>query len=336
MNRQKQYTMKKLSAIILVLAIIAPAMSQQDTITAPKSPGNVPPPAEITEAPEAPEAPEDMSFKTPDKTEVKIGEDEIFIIEDNGDTTKFQLGSRGMSIIEGKDGYTIDIVDMDDDKDQGVQEEKKAEKKKKFKPHYAGFEIGLNNFLNADNTLHTGTFMNLNTARSWNYNLNFLEYGIGLGTSYVGLVTGMGVEWSNYIFDGNNSIREENGDIFERPLDDVYTGITKSKLATTYLNAPLLLEFQIPAGKKRIHISAGVTGGVKIGSRTKIKYREDGRQKEVRKDDFSLAPFRYGATVRIGYRAINLFANYYFSPLFGETATPEIYPFSVGLNLISF
>ena len=73
-----------------------------------------------------------------------------------------------------------------------------------------------------------------------------------------------------------------------------------------------------------------------LASKTKIKYQDGGRQKEVLKDDFSLAPFRYGATVRIGYRAINLFANYYFSPLFGETAEPELHPFSVGLNLISF
>jgi len=352
--------MKKLSALILAMAIIAPAMSQQDTIPVPQPPEEVraPEASEIPEAPEAPEIPEipeipeapeapqepaDISFQTPDKTQVKVGKNEIFIIEDNGDTTKFQLGSRGMSIVEGKDGYTIDIVDMDKEKAgkkagedvEREEEQEKTNKKKKFKPHYAGFEIGLNNFVNADYTLHTGTFMNLNTAKSWNYNLNFLEYGIGLGTSYVGLVTGMGVEWSNYVFDEDNSIREENGEIFERP-DPLYTGVTKSKLATTYLNAPLLLEFQIPAGKKRIHISAGVTGGVKIGSRTKIKYRDGGRQKEVRKDDFSLAPFRYGATVRIGYRAINLFANYYFSPLFGETATPELYPFSVGLNLISF
>ena len=43
--------------------------------------------------------------------------------------------------------------------------------------------------------------MNLNTGKSWNHNLNFLEYGFGLGTSYVGLVTGMGFEFSNYVFD---------------------------------------------------------------------------------------------------------------------------------------
>lgn len=316
--------MKQLIAFIFILALFVPVFAQGDTLQIP----------EIPEAPEAPEAPE-MEFGTPDKTQVKIGKNEVFIIEENGDTTKLKLGKKGMSIVEGKDGYTIDIVDMDDDKDSGKEENEKPKKNSKFKPHYAGFEIGLNNFLNPDYTLHTGTFMNLNTTKSWNYNINFLEYGFGLGTSYVGLVSGMGIETSNYIFDNNNSIEEIDGNIFERDLSSL-NGITKSKLTMSYLTAPLILEFQIPAGKKRVHISAGVVGGLKLASKTKVKYQDGGKQKDIRKDDFSLAPFRYGATFRIGYRALNIFANYYFSPLFGETTTPELYPISIGLNLVSF
>jgi hypothetical protein len=319
--------MKKLTALIIALALAVPTMAQPDTIPVP----------EVPEAPEVPDFPEvetetEMEFKTPDKTKVTVGENEIFIIEDSGDTTRLQLGKKGMSIVEAEDGYKIDIMEMEDDEEEA---EEKKPSKKKFKPHFAGFEVGLNNFMNPDFTLHTGTFMNLNTARSWNYNLNFLEYGIGLGTSYAGLVTGMGFEWSNYVFDANNSIEEDaNGEIIERIT--TYEGINKSKLATTYLTAPLLFEVQIPAGKKRVHMSAGVIGGLKIGSRTKIKYNDGRKQKEVLKDDFSLSPFRYGATFRIGYRAIELFANYYFSPMFGETGTPELYPFSIGLNLASF
>ncbi|MCF8345568.1 MAG: PorT family protein [Bacteroidales bacterium] len=312
--------MKIATILIIALTMIIPVTAQNDTVPALEEPSA-----------------EDMSFNTPDKTKISVGKNEIFIIEDNGDTTKFQLGSKGMSVVEGKDGYTINIVDMNDDKSAAKKEEKEQKERKstkKFKPHYAGIELGMNNFMTPDYTLHTGSFMNLNTTRSWNWNLNFLEYGIGLGTSYAGLVTGMGLEFSNYVFDNHNSIEEVDGAIVNRP--EPYTGITKSKLSMTYLTAPLLLEFQIPAGKKRIHISGGVTGGLKLGSKTKIKYNDGGKQKEVKKDDFSLAPFRYGATVRIGYRAINLFATYYFSPLFGETADPEIYPFSVGLNLLSF
>ncbi|MFC2091073.1 hypothetical protein ACFLT1_09895 [Bacteroidota bacterium] len=309
--------MKKITAILSLVFFLTSIYAQTDTIPDPSA------------------NEDEMEFKTPDKTQVKIGENEVFIIEDSGDTTKFQLGKKGMSIIEGEDGYTIDIVDMDDE--EKVKEIRNKRATKKFKPHYAGLEFGLNNFANADFTLHSGTFMNLNTARSWNVNLNFLEYGLGLGTSYVGLVTGMGFEWSNYVFDADNSIQEDAvGNIVNRDLSTVYAGITKSKLATTYLTAPLLLEFQIPAGKKRIHLSAGAIAGLKLGSKTKVKYNDGGKQKEVFKDDFSLSPFRYGVTFRVGYRALNLFANYYISPLFGETANPELYPFSVGLNLMSF
>ncbi len=311
--------MKIITIWIIALTTIIPVTAQNDTVPAVEE-----------------HSAEDMSFNTPDKTKISVGKNEIFIIEDNGDTTKFQLGSKGMSVVEGEDGYTIDIIDMNDDKSAAKKEEKEQNERKrtkKFKPHYAGIELGMNNFMNPDYTLHTGGFMNLNTTRSWNWNINFLEYGIGLGTSYAGMVTGMGFEFSNYVFDNHNSIEEVDGNIVNKPPEPD-AGITKSKLSMTYLTAPLLLEFQIPAGKKRIHISGGVTGGLKLGSKTKIKYVDGGKQKV--KDDFSLAPFRYGATVRIGYRAINLFATYYFSPLFGETADPEIYPFSVGLNLLSF
>lgn len=329
--------MKKIAILILALVTLISVAAQNDTIPE-QNPDNNQSTDQALEIPEVevPDIPEvsDMSFNAPDKTKITVGKNEIFIIEDNGDTTKLQLGSKGLSIIENNGGYTVNVIDMDDKEKPKKEEVSVNKKKKKFNPHYAGFEIGLNNFMDPGYSLHTGGFMDLNTAKSWNYNLNFLEYGIGLGTTYAGLVTGMGFEWSNYIFDANNSIQKENSNIINRP--EPYSGITKSKLSMTYLNVPLILEFQIPTGNKRIHISGGITGGVKLASKTKIKYRDGGRQKEVRKDDFSLSPFRYGATVRIGYRAINLFANYYFSPLFGETAEPEIYPFSVGLNLISF
>ena len=105
----------------------------------------------------------------------------------------------------------------------------------------------------------------------------------------------------------------------------------------TYLTAPLLLEFQIPAGKKRIHISGGVIGGVKLWSNTKMKYTIGGeKSKEKAKGDYNLAPLRWGFTARIGYRALNFYANYYMMPLFKESLGPELYPFSIGLALIPF
>ena len=165
-----------------------------------------------------------------------------------------------------------------------------------------------------------------------------MDFGVGLGTNYVGLVSGLGFEFINYNFDGQNSIMKDpvSGNIVE--YVPPYAGnITKSKMNISYFTAPLLLEFQIPVGKgkDRIHIMGGVIGGVKMCSNTKIKYTEAGdNSKEKNKSDFNLSPLRWGVTARVGYGAINLFANYYMTPLFKDGMGPELYPFTVGIAIV--
>ncbi len=180
--------------------------------------------------------------------------------------------------------------------------------------------------------------MDLNTGHSWNFNLNFIEYGLGFGTDKAGLVTGLGIEWSNYHFDGaNNIIENTDGIIEEYLLPNENSSVQKTKLQTTYLTAPLLLEFQIPAGKKRVYLSGGVIGGLKICSKTKMVYTLNGdKQKDKVKDDFNLASLRYGFTTRIGYRSVRFFATYYPTALFESGKGPELYPFSLGLTLLNF
>ncbi|MCK4465033.1 MAG: outer membrane beta-barrel protein, partial [Bacteroidales bacterium] len=115
--------------------------------------------------------------------------------------------------------------------------------------------------------------------------------------------------------------------------------LEKSKFATSYLTVPLLLEFQVPAGKRsrRLFFSGGVIGGLKIGSHTKMVYKENGnRKKDKNRGDFNLSPLRYGVTARVGYRALKVFANFYLTPLFEDGAGPELYPFSVGLVFATF
>jgi hypothetical protein len=304
---------------------------------------------EVSEIPVQPEAPELATprgdtvrvmnkvevIETPENTKVTLGENEVLIVEESGDTVRVKLGSKGISIVEGENGTEIKVIEMDKGNKPATP------KKKKFKPHYAGLEIGLNNYLTSSWSMslpEEDRYMDLNTGKSWNWNLNFIQYGFGLGTDKAGIATGMGFEFINYSFDGQNSIRKdtETGDIIEYVPDNA-GNIVKSKMNITYLTAPLLLEFQIPAGKKRIHLSAGVIGGVKLWSNTKLKYKISGENsKEKMKGDYNLSPLRWGFTARVGYRAINLYANYYMTPLFKENRGPELYPFSVGLALIPF
>jgi hypothetical protein len=263
-------------------------------------------------------------------TDISIGEKGYIKYEDNDDTVKIKIGKKGVRISENEDGTSVDIIDLDE-----VEDERDFTYKRRFKGHWSGFELGLNNYFTNDFSTSLPPlyeFMDLNTSKSLNVNINFLEYNIGLVSNNIGLVTGLGMEINDYRFDKNISICEDNNGMI---VDTIY-GFTleKSKLVTTYLTAPLLMEFQIPAGRRnrRLYISMGVIGGLKIGSHTKIVYRESGnRKKDKNRDDFNISPFRYGVTSRLGFRALKIYANYYLTPLFEKGNGPELYPFSIGL-----
>ena len=287
------------------------------------------------------------SYGNPDTTRVKVGKNEVVkIMDDNqstdiseyndkDDTIKVKIGKKGIKIIENEDGTSIDIIDLDE-----MEDEKDFNYKRKFKGHWKGFEMGLNNLSTEKFSLSlpaSDNFMNLNTGKSWNVNINFLQYGLGLIGNNVGIVTGLGLEFNDYRFDHDNTILKNLDGMIVEGTNGL--PMEKSKFATSYLTVPLLLEFQVPAGKrnKRLFLSGGVIGGLKIGSHTKVVYREDGNRQKVKdRGDFNLSPLRYGVTARIGYRALKVFANYYLTPLFEEGAGPELYPFSVGLVFTTF
>lgn len=322
------------------------ALEEAEALEAPEI-AEVP---EVPEVPEAPESPEAMDtpdkaegdttnvigrvevIETPDQTRVTLGKNEVIIVEESGDTVIVGLGSKGISIVEDGDGVQINVLEMEEKKS-----ERSKKRKKRFNAHWAGLEVGLNNYLTPDNSLVLPPgeeYMDLNTGKSWNWNLNVADFGIGLGTNYIGLVSGLGFEFINYNFNGQNSIMKENGTGNIVEYVPPYAGnITKSKMNITYMTVPLLMEFQIPVGRSdRIHFSAGVIGGLKLWSNTKIKYTEAGdKSKEKNKSDFNLSPLRWGVTARAGYGGVAIFANYYMTPLFKNGMGPELYPFSIGL-----
>jgi hypothetical protein len=229
--------------------------------------------------------------------------------------------------VEREDDTDIDITDVDKGK------ECKPESLK-FKGHWAGIALGVNNFLDHGLTLSRegeSQFMDLNTDRSWGVNLNFAQYSLGFGSSHVGILTGLGLEYNNYFFDRNITLIEKDDLVIPDTLDG---RVNKSKLTTSFLRVPLILEIQFPGvtRDKRIFLSAGIVTGIKLGSHTKVVYKgESGKNKDKNNDDFNINPFRYGITARIGYGNLNLFGDYYFSPMFVKNKGPELHPFTLGL-----
>ena len=94
---------------------------------------------------------------------------------------------------------------------------------------------------------------------------------------------------------------------------------------------PLLFEFQIPVNQHegRVYVNAGVIGGVRIGSHTKVKH---GDIKDKVRSGFNMNAFNYAATARVGYKDVGFFATYSMTPLFETGQGPDLTPFSIGIS----
>ena len=274
-----------------------------------------------------------------DNINVKAFDEDFVVVEEQDDTIKIKLGNKGLSVVDTDEGTHVEIIDLEDFEDHGWRP-----RRNRFRGHWAGFELGINNFADRYGKLAgsvPGTdLLDLNTGKSWNTNLNFLQYSLPMGPS-IGWVTGMGFEWNDYFFDRNNVIGKDPATGRIIPLyPPTGTAYSKAKMSTSYLTVPLLLEFQFGQRKKG-YLSVGAIGGLKVHSYILQKYNNNGDRERIKtKDDLNLSPLRAAGTVRVGYKCLKIFANVGLVPLFrenlGPAGAPDLYPVTVGLVLLNF
>jgi len=213
----------------------------------------------------------------------------------------------------------------------------------KFEGHWAGVELGINGFANADYSLYSSTdnnFLKNDLLRSNILNLNVLQYSKGLqqNRNTIGLITGLGLSLQSYRLSNSTTIiLDENRKVKPKML--IFDSNQKSKLSSVYLEVPLLVEFQIPVGHNanRLYFWFGITGAKRLESHTKVKYRKDGKREKLKSPgDYSIREYKVAGTFRMGYRWVNLFATYDLVPLFEDRRGPELFPFAAGIKLISF
>lgn len=252
-----------------------------------------------------------------DSVTVIVNDKRVVVV--TGDTVKVNLGQRDYVISD--DGVKIS----------------KHDKKPKFDGHWAGFELGVNGFLNKDMAIDYPagySFMDLNYAKSIAVNINFFEQNINLIGQKLGLVTGMGFSWNNYRFDKNVVLTHEGEFDGYNDLDPT-RNYEKSKLVVSYLRVPLMLEYQTNGKMKAnsFHVSGGVVGAVRIGSHSKIIYNGN---KSKDRSDFYINPFKVDAIAKIGWGIINLYGSYSLTEMFRHNKGPVAYPFEIGITLASF
>ena len=306
--------MKKIGIIILLTAILMQGFSQKLSAESQSDRKQV------------------NNAKADENTKVTIGED-LLGVEKNDSIVNVTIGNRGLNILESAEGPKFKFEKHTESDDRNDEMDDRHERRRnRFRGHWAGIELGFNSYVTTDNSNVMPddiNYMTLNSGKSSNFNINFSQLSLGLAR-HIGFVTGLGLNWNNYRFDGNNNILKGSNGVIE--MLDPGSVLKKSKLATLYLTLPFMLEMQLPVNSNHLCIAAGPIGAVKLGSHTKMVF-EDG-QKIKSDGDFSLNMLRYGATARVGYGNFQIYGTYYKTPLFqkGKGAGGyDLYPFEIGV-----
>ncbi len=207
--------------------------------------------------------------------------------------------------------------------------------------HWAGFSMGINGWLSNAGSFSlpkSDKYMSLNYGKSLNFQLNPFEHDFHIYKNYVNLVTGLGFEWNQYEFSNRVTLNADSSYTAGKVDSLGKVNFRKNRLKTTFVDVPLLLEFNTSQDhNKAFHVALGVIGGYKLGSRTRQIFSQDGNEiKRVRKGDYNINPIRVNAHLSLGYANWTFFADYAITPLFESDKGPALHPFTIGLRIVPF
>ncbi|NMD01358.1 MAG: PorT family protein [Bacteroidales bacterium] len=247
------------------------------------------------------------------------------------DTATLIFGKNKVLIISDKADTATKTIVVNDS-----TEKKQNSHKKKFNGRWAGIELGLNGYVTDDYSFSLPSnidYMELKQAKSINFNINLLEWNIGIYKNYIGIVSGLGYGFTNYHFEKNTHLNVDSTVLgYTIDSDNRYK---KNKLVINNIRVPLMLEFHIPVNdhKDKIYLSAGVIGSLRTGSHIKqVFYINGDRQSNKEYHSYYLNPLAYSGQVRIGYNKLGFYFEYQLSELFKKDKGPSLYPWAAGLS----
>jgi len=262
-------------------------------------------------------------------------------IEYGGSPVNVEVVAEGVSDIKksGEKSVELEIEkEVQFGYDSACNEECTDKSDNEFNGHWAGVDLMMNNFISKYGDLNTAPgydFMELEFSKSFGVALNFMEFNVPFVETEkvgLGLTTGLGLSIMNYRL--GNDVRLINDSNVLMAYSDTASNSIRSKLTTSYLMLPLLLEFNtLGCDNDGFHFGVGAYGGIRIGSHSKVVVDDRGDKDKFKSNgDFHLNPFKYGLMVRMGWNKINLFANYALSEMFEKNEGPSVYPIEFGIS----
>jgi hypothetical protein len=193
-------------------------------------------------------------------------------------------------------------------------------------------------------------FVSTNSSDEWSnkmlqsssIGINLIEYKVPIFKQYLGLTTGLGVNFRTITFqnkyamvstDSSIALQEGNPTLY-----DTLATIKYSNFNQGFVQIPLLLDFSTKTRQaKSFSIAAGVIGGLRMYANHQIrgKYSNGDKFSNQMRDDkkFHSNLLALDATVRVAYGAIGVFGTYSLTSLFHKDAAPKLNPFCVGISI---
>jgi hypothetical protein len=276
-------------------------------------------------------------------TNGRIAKTEEQAVQDNQNLTEPSKPDNGIShptpaIKIGRDQVEVKKDDQVKEFTFHHFDRKNKKRPKYFEGHLESLNIGINSYVDRDfkeNVPQGYEFMELIHEKSVEVSIYPWQESLRIIGSQVGLVSTIGIQYNNYRFDLNDlsDLNETTIDWFPPFSETARVG--KAKLTALSLNVPVMLEFQIPNNRnnENFYVGAGVIGGLRLKSHTKIIYHDDRSSfKRKKRDDFDLNTFRYSYIARVGYNNFGIYGTYSPISLFRNEKGPDLYPFSIGVS----
>lgn len=214
-----------------------------------------------------------------------------------------------------------------------------SDNKNNVKTRFFTFEMGMDVWLPAEDYRIEGNIdpFEQRLANSTNVNIYIMRQRFNLIRHKLNLEYGVGLNFHKIMFDNPIVMRRDQGELsfnYEPEAE-----IRKSRLSSTYLTIPLLLNFESNPNqsKKSFRIAGGVYGNTRLGSNFKQKFNNNRGDNIKESDNFNLSPFRWGLAGQIGYGPVNFYVNYSMTEVFDTSKTDyDIGMVSAGLIIIPF
>lgn len=236
------------------------------------------------------------------------------------DTTVYNWKNKKVLVVRKDNGG--DEYNMDLDENEGK--------------HWRGFALGINGYMSPEGLSlpAASEYMKLDYAHSFNLQFNFMERQFNLYKNYIKLITGMGFDYHSYDLVHNTTLHPDSSYTYGFIDSSNTLGYKKNRFRATYLQVPLLLEFNTRNDPhESYHLAIGVVGQYLISSRTRQIISADGAEyTRVRKDSYNLSPFGLKAHVSFGYKDFQIWGEYGLTPMFQSGQGPELNPIALGVR----